>query len=56
MVGNDVEEDGCARALGMEVLLVSDCLLNARDLPISGFAMGALADVHTWASALPARA
>lgn len=55
MVGNDVEEDGCARALGMEVLLVSDCLLNARNLPTDGFALGTLADVHAWAAALPAR-
>lgn len=55
MVGNDVEEDGCARALGMEVLLVSDHLLNAKGLPTETFPMGSLADVRAWAESLPAR-
>lgn len=55
MIGNDVEEDGCARELGMEVLLVSDWLLNAKGLPTEPFPMGTLADVHAWAAGLPAR-
>lgn len=54
MIGNDVEEDGCARLLGMEVLLVTDFLLNARNLPTETFPMETLADVHAWAVSLPA--
>ncbi len=53
MVGNDVEEDGCAASLGMEVLLVKDWLLNARNLPTEGFQTGTLADVLEWAKSLP---
>lgn len=53
MVGNDVEEDGCAASLGMEVLLVKDWLLNARNLPTEGFQTGTLTDVLEWAKSLP---
>lgn len=55
MVGNDVGEDGCARELGMEVMLVEDFLYNPGQLPVDGFAMGSLQDVFAWASALPER-
>ena len=53
MIGNDVLEDGCAAALGMEVFLVRDFLLNTKDLPTDGFSMGSLKDVLSWAEALP---
>ena len=53
MVGNDVEEDGSARALGMEVLLIRDCLLNPKGLSTEGFLMGSLEDLLAWARALP---
>lgn len=55
MIGNDVEEDGCARSLGMEVLLVSDHLYNPKALPTASFRLGTLRDVCAWAEALPAR-
>ena len=50
MVGNDVEEDMVARTLGMEVFLLTDCLINrtGKDLsayPHGGF--GALMDYWT---------
>ena len=53
MVGNDVEEDGCAASLGMEVMLVRDCLLNTKQLSTEGFWMGTLRDVMDWARELP---
>ena len=55
MIGNDVEEDGCARSLGMEVLLVRDHLLNPRGLPTEDFPLGTLEDVKEWALSLPRR-
>ena len=56
MVGNDVAEDGCARALGMEVFLVTDFLLNPAGLPTGDFPAGSLAELLAWAEALPAAA
>lgn len=55
MIGNDVEEDGGARDLGMEVLLVSDHLYNPKALPTASYRLGSLGDVCAWAEALPAR-
>lgn len=54
MVGNDVEEDGAARATGMDVILVTDCLINKKNLPLDGFYLSTLRDVLTWAEQLPA--
>lgn len=49
MIGNDVKEDGIAASLGMEVILVSDCLLNTDNLPVDAFEMKSLAGVLDWA-------
>lgn len=54
MVGNDVEEDGAARVAGMDVILVTDCLINKKNLPLEGFYPATLRDVLTWAENLPA--
>ncbi len=54
MVGNDAEEDGAARAAGMDVILVTDCLINKKNLPLEGFYPATLADVLAWAESLPA--
>ena len=54
MVGNDVEEDGAAAALGMEVILIRDCLLNRKGLPMDGFASCTMAELGQWAEQLPA--
>lgn len=53
MIGNDVEEDGIARSLGIEVMLVTDCLLNKKSLPYDDYPTGTLLDVLAWAKSLP---
>ncbi len=40
MVGNDVDEDMIARELGMEVFLLTDCLLNKHQKDISQYPGG----------------
>ena len=52
MVGNDVIEDGAAREIGMPVLLVTDCLINKKNLPLEGFYTATLREVLAWAEAL----
>lgn len=54
MVGNDVEEDMCAAALGMEVLLLTDCLINSREQDISSFRPVDFLGLREFVSALPA--
>lgn len=54
MVGNDVEEDGVAQSIGIETLLVTDCLINKKSLPTEAFRLASLQDVMTWAECLPA--
>lgn len=44
MVGNDVNEDLAARALGIKTFLVSDCLLNTKNLPVETDYQGSLAE------------
>lgn len=52
-IGNNVHEDGAAREVGIPVMLVEDCLINRRDLPMEGFWRGSLQDVLDWAKNLP---
>lgn len=40
MVGNDVEEDMVARELGMEVFLLTDCLINRKGADLSAYPRG----------------
>ena len=40
MVGNDVDEDMIAGTLGMDVFLLTPCLLNRQEKDISGFPQG----------------
>ncbi len=40
MVGNDVEEDMIARELGMEVFLLTDCLISRKNTDISEYPNG----------------
>ncbi|MBQ9743094.1 MAG: HAD family hydrolase [Ruminococcus sp.] len=40
MVGNDVSDDMCARKLGMEVFLLTDCLINHNNEDISQYPHG----------------
>lgn len=46
MVGNNVAEDMCAKALGMEVFLVNEYIENEAGLDISEFKQGTLDDFY----------
>lgn len=54
MVGNDAEEDGAALEAGMDVIMVTDCLINKRGLSLDAFHQASLEDVLAWAQSLPA--
>ena len=45
MIGNDVKEDMVAQSLGMQVYLVTDCLLNENHGPITDIPKGSLSDL-----------
>lgn len=40
MVGNDTTEDMAARELGMQVFLLTDCLINKERMDINQFPRG----------------
>lgn len=44
MVGNDVDEDMVAEALGMQVFLITDCLINRGNSDISVYPRGSFSD------------
>ena len=46
MVGNDVSEDMVATKAGMEVFLLTDCLLNKKDEDISGYPQGGFRELQ----------
>lgn len=48
MVGNDVGEDMPAEELGMQVFLLTDCLINKKDVDISRWAHGDYAKLQNW--------
>ena len=52
MVGNDVDEDMIARELGMQVFLLTDCLLNRSNSDISQFPHGDLSALEAFLDAL----
>lgn len=45
MVGNDVAEDMIARKLGMEVFLLTDCLINKNEEDISAYPHGGFTEL-----------
>lgn len=45
MVGNDVREDMVAQTLGMQVFLLTDCLINRDDADISSYPRGSFDDL-----------
>ena len=45
MVGNDVSDDMVARKLGMDVFLLTDCLINSKNEDISAYPNGDFADL-----------
>lgn len=48
MVGNDVTEDMVARELGMEVFLLTDCLINKEQKDISVYPNGSFPELLQW--------
>ncbi|MGN0506492.1 MAG: HAD family hydrolase [Lachnospiraceae bacterium] len=53
MIGNDVAEDGAASSIGIPVVLVTDCLINAKNLPTDSYTLKTLRGVLEWAEQLP---
>lgn len=45
MVGNDVSDDMVARDLGMQVFLLTDCLINKNEVDISQFPHGSFEEL-----------
>ena len=52
MVGNDVREDMIAQSLGMQVFLLTDCLINRDNQDISAYPHGNFDDLKTFINAL----
>lgn len=52
MVGNDVGEDMIARQLGMQVFLLTDCIINKAGADISQYPNGSFEDLKEFISAL----
>ncbi len=52
MVGNDVEEDMIARELGMEVFLLTDCMINKQNVDISAYTHGGFPELLAYLEAL----
>ena len=48
MVGNDVAEDMVARKMGMEVFLLTDCLINKDREDIDSYPHGSYSELITW--------
>ena len=48
MVGNDVGEDMVAEALGMKVFLLTDCMINKKNVDISRYPHGDFADLMAY--------
>jgi len=48
MIGNDVGEDMIAQELGMQVYLVTDCLINRNNLDINAYPHGSLAELYDY--------
>lgn len=48
MVGNDVDEDMVASELGMDVFLLTDCLLNRKNKDISQYPQGGFEELLTY--------
>ena len=48
MVGNDVGEDMIARSLGMQVFLLTDCIINKKNEDISVYPNGSFDELLKW--------
>jgi hypothetical protein len=52
MVGNDVGEDMIAETLGMQVFLLTDCLINKHGTDISRYPQGSFDALNRYIDAL----
>ncbi len=52
MVGNDVSEDMIAAQLGMQVFLLTDCIINKHDLDISVYPHGGFSELMNYIRSL----
>ena len=48
MVGNDVREDMVAQELGMQVFLLTDCLINRDDKDITAYPHGGFDELFSF--------
>ena len=53
MIGNDVGEDMIAQQLGMQVYLVTDCLINEQHACLQAYRSGSLEDLYRYCEELP---
>ncbi len=53
MIGNDVGEDMVAQQLGMQVYLVTDCLINEQQAGLESYRKGSLKDLYKYCEELP---
>ena len=51
MVGNDVDDDMAARELGMQVFLLTDCLINKRGVDIDQYPHGSFEELMAFVEA-----
>ena len=52
MVGNDAGEDMAASALGMQVFLLTDCLINRRGADLTAYARGGFPELEAYLARL----
>ena len=52
MVGNDAAEDMAAREVGMDVFLLTDCLINAKNRDLNAYPRGDFAALNAYIDAL----
>ena len=52
MVGNNAEEDMIAETLGMQIFLLTDCLINEKSADISGYPQGGFEELKKYLSTL----
>lgn len=52
MVGNDAEEDGAAQKLGIQVFLLTDCLINKKGININAYPHGGFKELYEYIEGL----
>ena len=52
MVGNDVDDDMVAGELGMKVFLLTDCMINKKNVDISVYPHGSFAELIRYIESL----